>query len=52
MTVGCPLSGWSAVTSAQANTALAAVLAGFMLNGIVLLLSNGSVCRNRPASRR
>jgi MFS family permease len=32
-------AGWSAVASAGANTALAGVLAGFMLNGIVVLLS-------------
>jgi hypothetical protein len=37
--VDCSNAGWSAVTSAQANTALAGVLAGFMLNGIVVLLS-------------
>jgi hypothetical protein len=37
--VGCSNAGWSAVTSAGANTALAGVLAGFMLNGIVVLLS-------------
>lgn len=32
--------GWSAVTSATANATLAAVLAGFMINGIILLLGN------------
>jgi hypothetical protein len=37
---GCSMMGWSAVTSAMANATLAAVLAGFMINGIVLLLSN------------
>lgn len=37
--MGCSNAGWSAVTSAGANTALAGVLAGFMLNGIVVLLS-------------
>jgi hypothetical protein len=37
--VGCSNAGWSAVTSAGANTTLAGVLAGFMLNGIVILLS-------------
>ena len=39
MGVGCSLTGWSAVASAPANTTLAAVLAGFMINGIILLLS-------------
>jgi hypothetical protein len=38
--VGCSDAGWSAVTSAGANTALAGVLAGFMLNGIVVMLSS------------
>ena len=37
--MGCSLTGWSAVASASANTTLAAVLAGFMINGIILLLS-------------
>jgi hypothetical protein len=37
--VSCPDAGWSAVTSATANATLAGVLAGFMLNGIVVLLS-------------
>lgn len=36
----CSTSGWSAVTSATANATLAGVLAGFMLNGIVVLLSS------------
>lgn len=39
MEFGCAATGWSAVTSAGANATLAGVLAGFMLNGIVLLLS-------------
>jgi hypothetical protein len=39
MGVGCSLSSWSAVASAPANTTLAAVLAGFMINAIILLLS-------------
>jgi hypothetical protein len=39
MGMGCSLTGWSAVASASANTTLAAVLAGFMINGIILLLS-------------
>jgi hypothetical protein len=38
----CASTGWSAVTSATANATLAGVLAGFMLNGIVLLLSRRS----------
>jgi hypothetical protein len=42
MGVGCPLRGWSPVTSAMANTTLAGIMAGFMLNGIVLLLSSDS----------
>ena len=41
MGVGCSLTGWSAVASAPANATLAAVLAGFMIGGIVLLLSTG-----------
>jgi hypothetical protein len=36
---GCASTDWSAVSSATANTALAGVLAGFMINGIVMLLS-------------
>jgi hypothetical protein len=36
----CSVTGWSAVASASANATLAAVLAGFMLNGIVLLLGS------------
>jgi hypothetical protein len=35
----CASAGWSAVTSATANATLAGLLAGFMLNGIVVLLS-------------
>jgi hypothetical protein len=35
----CAATGWSAVTSAAANATLAGLLAGFMLNGIVVLLS-------------
>jgi hypothetical protein len=38
MGVGCSVTGWSAVASASANASLAAVLAGFMINGIVLVL--------------
>jgi hypothetical protein len=38
--VACSVTGWSAVASATANATLAAVLAGFMLNGIILLLGN------------
>jgi hypothetical protein len=34
----CPTVGWSAVASALPNATLAAVLAGFMINGIVLVL--------------
>lgn len=34
----CSTAGWSAVTSASANAVLAAVLAGFMINGMVLVL--------------
>jgi hypothetical protein len=37
--MGCEVNGWSAVSSATANAALAAVLAGFMLNGVAVLLS-------------
>jgi MFS family permease len=37
--VNCTDAGWSAVTSATANATLAGVLAGFMLNGIIVLLS-------------
>lgn len=39
MSVGCSVTGWSAVASASANASLAAVLAGFMINGIVLVLA-------------
>jgi hypothetical protein len=35
----CASTGWSAVSSALANATLAGLLAGFMLNGIVVLLS-------------
>src|SRR5215831_8122904 len=38
MSMGCSTVGWSAVTSASANAVLAAVLAGFMINGMVLVL--------------
>jgi hypothetical protein len=38
MSVGCSITGWSAVTSALANATLAAVLAGFMINGLILVL--------------
>jgi hypothetical protein len=34
----CSPAGWSAVSSASANAVLAAVLAGFMINGMVLVL--------------
>jgi hypothetical protein len=37
--VNCSHAGWSAVTSALPNATLAGVLAGFMLNGIIVLLS-------------
>ena len=37
--MGCSNAGWSAVSSAGPMSALAGVLAGFMLNGIVVLLS-------------
>jgi hypothetical protein len=40
MGVGCSANGWSAVGSALANSTLAGVLAGFMINGIVLVLGN------------
>jgi hypothetical protein len=36
--MGCEVDGWSAVSSATANAALAGVLAGFMLNGVAVLL--------------
>jgi hypothetical protein len=39
MILGCTSTAWSAVASAPANTTLAGVLAGFMINGVVLLLS-------------
>jgi hypothetical protein len=42
MALVCAPTAWSAVSSAEANAALAGVLAGFMLNGIVLLLSRRS----------
>jgi len=38
MSVGCSSTGWSAVTSALGNATLAAVLAGFMINGMILVL--------------
>lgn len=34
---GCPSYGWSIVSSASANSALAAVLAGFVFSGITIL---------------
>jgi len=40
MSVGCSVTGWSAVDSAMANSTLAGVLAGFMINGIILILGN------------
>lgn len=40
MGLGCSPTGWSAVTSAMANATLAGVLAGFMINALILLLSN------------
>lgn len=40
MVAGCSATGWSAVGSALANSTLAGVLAGFMINGIVMVLSN------------
>jgi hypothetical protein len=36
--MGCEVDGWSAVSSATANAALAGILAGFMLNGVAVLL--------------
>jgi hypothetical protein len=39
----CSPTVWSAVSSALANATLAGVLAGFMLNGIVMLLGGKSV---------
>jgi hypothetical protein len=39
MSMGCSVAGWSAVASASANAVLAAVLAGFMINGMVLVLA-------------
>jgi hypothetical protein len=38
MSMDCSTAGWSAVTSALPNATLAAVLAGFMINGMVLVL--------------
>ncbi len=37
---GCSVTVWSAVSSAMANATLAAVLAGFMITGIILVLGN------------
>jgi hypothetical protein len=42
---GCSVGVWSAVASASANATLAAVLAGFMINGIILLLGNTTVMK-------
>ncbi len=39
MGAGCSVTGWSAVGSATANSALAGVLAGFMIAAIILVLS-------------
>ena len=49
MGAGCPTTPWSAVASAQANAALAGVLAGFMFGGIVLLLGQRSTSRRLQA---
>ena len=43
----CTSTDWSAVSSATANATLAGVLAGFMINGIVLLLSTTPATRQR-----
>jgi len=40
MTPVCSVTGWSAVASASANSTLAGVLAGFMINGMILVLGN------------
>lgn len=42
MDVGCASGDWSAVTSAGPNATLAGVLAGFLLNGIVVFLIRGT----------
>ena len=47
MDAGCSLTGWSAVTSALANSTLAAVLAGFMIGGVVMLLSTGTLANSK-----
>jgi hypothetical protein len=36
---GCPSHGWSIVTSAQGNSQLAGLLAGFLFSGIVILFT-------------
>lgn len=40
MSAVCAVDGWSAVASAAANSTLAGVLAGFMINGMILVLGN------------
>ena len=40
--MGCASGDWSAVTSALPNATLAGVLAGFLLNGIVVFLIRGT----------
>jgi hypothetical protein len=40
MSAVCSVTGWSAVASAATNSTLAGVLAGFMINGIILVLGN------------
>lgn len=40
MNAVCSITGWSAVASAATNSTLAGVLAGFMINGIILVLGN------------
>jgi hypothetical protein len=42
---GCSVTVWSAVSSATANATLAAVLAGFMITGIILVLGNTTVMK-------
>jgi MFS family permease len=42
---GCSVTVWSAVSSAMANATLAAVLAGFMITGIILVLGNTTVMK-------
>ncbi len=39
--MGCSVGRWSAVTSATPNATLAGVLAGFLLNAIILVLTRG-----------